>query len=170
MSNDSQGAIPCERQEMGSYSPTGGTSASMSTTHRFRSEGNWSLIPGPAEMENSMSSLDLEDIVALPAASVAESFLAFPGMRQLRPTSPAWWDWRARWESGTDFIEVGMTLLDDEQQSWGGSAIVANCQSVSIEALWSHLATRHSGVWLHDPDCVIHTPDSFKALEPTEIS
>jgi hypothetical protein len=109
-----------------------------------------------------MSSQDLQDIEEISPAAIAESFLSFPGMRLLRPSTPSWWEWRARWESGSDFIEVGMTLFEDEAGSWGGSPITADCSLDDIEALWSHLRSGHRGVWLHDPEGVIHTRDSLR--------
>jgi hypothetical protein len=131
-------------------------------TIRFQAKGSWSIIPGPAELAQPMCSQDLQDIKVFSPASVAESFLAFPGVRLVHPPIPSWREWRARWESGCNFIEVGMTLFEDEQQSWGGSPITAECSLDNIEALWLHLQARHRGVWLHDPDCTIHTHDSFR--------
>ena len=133
----------------------------MSTT-RFQTRAQWSLIPGPAELAQPMNSQDLQDIEVFSPTAIAESFLSFPGVQLLHPPTPSWWEWRARWESGGDFIEVGMTLFEDDAQSWGGSPISADCSLDDIEALWSHLQTRHRGVWLHDPDCIIHTHDSLR--------
>ena len=109
-----------------------------------------------------MNSQDVQDIEMHPPKAIAESFLGFPGMRLLHPSTPSWWEWRARWESGPDFIEVGMTLFEDEAQSWGGSPISADCSLDAIVALWLHLQSRHCGVWLHDPDCIMHTHDSLR--------
>src|SRR6266536_2440219 len=110
---------------------------SMSTRTRFQTRGRWSLIPGPAELAQPMNSQDLQDMEVHSPAAIAESFLSFPGVRLLQPPTPTWWKWRARWESGSAFIEVGMTLFEDEAQSWGGSAITADCSLDDIEALWS---------------------------------
>jgi hypothetical protein len=57
-----------------------------------------------------------------------------------------------------------MTLFEDEQESWGGSPITADCSLDAIQAFWSHLQSRHRGVWLHDPDCIVHTYDSFRDI------
>jgi predicted phosphoadenosine phosphosulfate sulfurtransferase len=108
-----------------------------------------------------MRSDDLHDIELYPAAAVADSFLGFPGMRLLNPSTPSWWDWRARWESGRDFIEVGMTLFEAEVPTWGGSPISADCTFGTFDKLWSHIQLQHEAVWLHDDDCTIHTHDSF---------
>ena len=133
----------------------------MSTT-RFQTREQWSFIPGPAELAQPMNSQDLQDIEEISPAAIADSVLSFPGVRLLHPATPSWWQWRARWESGSDFIEVGMTLFEDEALSWGGSSITADCSLDDIEKFWSHLRSRHRGVWLHDPDCIIHTHDSLR--------
>jgi len=133
----------------------------MSTT-RFQTRGQWSFIPGPAELTQPMSSQDLKDIEEISPAAIAESFLSFPGVRLVHPPAPSWLEWCARWESGSDFIEVGVTLFEDAAQSWGGSPITADCSPDDIEGLWSHLQARHRGVWLHDPDCILHTHDSLR--------
>ena len=109
-----------------------------------------------------MNSVDLQKIEFCPAEAIAKSFLSFPGVRLLHPAKPSWWEWRARWESRTDFIEIDMTLFDDEGQSWGGSAITADCSFDQIDALWSHLQSDNRAIWLHDPECIIHTHASLR--------
>jgi hypothetical protein len=136
----------------------------MGAFARFQTQQRWSLIPGPRELAQPVNSQDVQDIELHPAAAIADSFLSFPGMRLVNSPDPSWWQWRARWESGPDFIEVGMTLFDDETLSWGGSPISADCTRESIEALWSHMQSRHSGVWLHEPECTVHTHESFGKL------
>ena len=133
----------------------------MSTT-RFQTTRGWALIPGPAQLLQPMNSQDLQLIESFSPVLIADSLLSFPGMRLLQPQSPSWGAWRARWESGRDFIEVGMTLFQNEAESWGGSPISADCSLEDIDALWSHLQLRHHGVWLHDPDCILHTRESFR--------
>jgi hypothetical protein len=141
-------------------SPECGSSAM--SAKRFHPRWRWALIPGPTDLAQPMSSLDLQDVTLFSPAEIVESFLCFPGIRLLHAAAPSWWQWSARWKAGDDFIEIGMTLFEDEAQSWGGSPITANCSLDAIESLWSHLQARHRGIWLHDPDCVIHTPDSFR--------
>lgn len=130
---------------------------------RFKTLAGWALIPGPAELMDSMSSQDLQFIQVFSPVSIAESLLSFPRMRLLQSPSSSWYAWRARWESDRDFIEIGMTLFEDELESWGGSPISADCRFDQIEALWLHLQARHHGVWLHDPNCVIHTRESLQS-------
>lgn len=132
------------------------------STIRFQTQAEWSLIPGPAELTQPMNSQDLQDIGSFSPELIADSFLSFPGVRLLHPPKPSWFHWLARWDYGRDFMQIGMTLFDDEQQSWGGSPITADCSPDQMDALWSHLQAQHSGVWLHDRDCIVHTRDSFK--------
>jgi len=134
----------------------------MSSAARFQTTGNWSFIPGPKKLSKPMNSVNLHDIELCPAEEIAESFLSFPGARLVHPAKPSWWEWRGRWQSGSDFIEIDMSLFDDEAQSWGGSGVTADCSLDQIEALWSHLQARNRAVWLHDPDCIIHTCDSLR--------
>jgi hypothetical protein len=109
-----------------------------------------------------MNSVDLQQIEYSSAEAIATSFLSFPGTRLVHSARPTWWEWIGRWESGADFIEINMTLFDDEAQSWGGSAITADCSLDQIAALWSHLQSDNPAVWLHDPECIIHTHASLR--------
>jgi hypothetical protein len=128
----------------------------------MRSQEHWAFVPGPTALAHPIDSQAVMDLELYAPAAVAESFLSYPGMRLLSAATPDWWHWRARWDSGGDFIEVGMTLFDDPAQSWGGSAISADCTVQAIEALWLHLQSRHAAIWLHADDCTIHTPESFR--------
>jgi hypothetical protein len=134
----------------------------MSLTDRFQTKEQWPFVPGPAELSEPLDSQILQEIELHAPAAIAESFLSFPGTRQIRAATASWWEWRARWESADRFIELGMTLFDDEAQSWGGSPILADCSPGNIEALWSHMQARHRGVWMYDSDGIIHTRDSFR--------
>jgi hypothetical protein len=136
----------------------------MGAFARFQTQQQWSLIPVPRELAQPVNSQDVHDIELHAPAAIADSFLRFLGMRLLNPSNPSWWQWRARWEAGPDFIEVGMTLLDDEALSWGGSPLSADCTPELIEALWSHMQSRHTGVWLHDSECTVHTHESFRSM------
>jgi hypothetical protein len=136
----------------------------MTVASRFQTQQQWALIPGPMQLTQPMNSQDLQDIALYPAEAISASFLAFPGMRLLNPSIPSWWEWRCRWESGRDFIEVGMTLFEQNIPTWGGSPISADCTIGALEELWSHIQSRHQGVWLHDDNCIMHTHDSFKGI------
>jgi hypothetical protein len=68
---------------------------------------------------------------------------------------------RGKTEACAVWARAGMTLFDDEELSWGGSLISADCSPAAVEALWSHVQSRHPGVWLHDPECTVHTHASF---------
>ncbi len=111
-----------------------------------------------------MNSQALQDIAPYPAELIAASLLAFPGMRLLNPATPSWWEWRCRWESGQDFIEVEMTLFEANIPIWGGSPILADCTTGALVDLCSHIQSQHQGIWLHDDNCVMHSLDSFRGI------
>src|SRR5262249_53664382 len=120
----------------------GGPSTSPLDRHmgafaRFQTQQQWSLIPGPRRLARPMDSQDMQDVQLYPVVVIADTLLTFPGMRLLTPKEPSWWEWRARWESDHDFIELGMTLFDDKVPNWGGSPITADCTPNAIDALWS---------------------------------
>jgi hypothetical protein len=135
----------------------------MGAFARFQAQRQWSLIPGPKVLVRPLHSQDVQDLELYAASGIAETLLSYPGMRLLSPAEPSWWKWRARWESGHDFIELGMTLFDDEALTWGGSPLSAECTSETLEALWLHVQSRYPGVWLHDPQCTVHTRESFRS-------
>ena len=92
--------------------------------------------------------------------SLALAILAFPNVRVLHPAEPTWWEWKAEWRSDGRSITMNMTLFE-EPEFWGGSEIVVDCLAGDFLELWSFLQARLSGIWLHDPDCVMHTQGSF---------
>lgn len=130
--------------------------------NRFLSHGDWSLIPGPAALTTLVSSLDLQESTLYRPEEIARSFLSFPGMNLRHGASPTCWEWRAGLQDIDEYLEVKMTLFEGEAPSWGGSELIADCSFERIESLWLHLRSRHPAVWLHGPDCVVHTPVSFR--------
>jgi hypothetical protein len=128
---------------------------------RFQSQGDWAFVPGPGSMTDPLDSQDAHDVELHTPEQIAQSLLRFPGMQLLHAATPSWWKWRARWAEGSSYIEVGMTLFDDEGQSWGGSPVQANCSYEDLHSLWSYLQSRHRGVWFHDSGCTMHTHESF---------
>ena len=127
----------------------------------FESRGDWAFVPGPSSIAGPLNSQDVRDIELHTPESVAQALLSFPGMQLVQDASPSWWEWRARWAEGSRYLEVGMTLFGNEEQSWGGSPVHANCSTEDIRSLWAHLQSRHRGVWIHDSNCTMHNHESF---------
>lgn len=124
---------------------------------------HWAFIPGPRSIPTPpISSVSLQEIATYEPRAIAEFFLSYPGFRLLHPAEPSWWQWRAAWESTTDFISVNITLFDDPEQSWGGSYLEALCQLDDVLELWRKMRERFPAVWLHNAACEIHTPESFR--------
>ena len=124
--------------------------------------GDWCLIPGPAENPPS-SSVALDHCVDYAPDIVASTFLAFPGMRLVHDANPSWWDWKACWQAGGELIEVDMSLFETDPPTWGGSLIRGYCQLDEFLAFVHHVRHRLPGVWLHNSECEIHSPESFAA-------
>jgi len=123
----------------------------------------WSLIPGPWHiLDPPASSIDLHDVASYEPQEVADSILSYPGCRLLKHASPTWWDWRAEWRGGDRFIEVGMSLFETEPPSWGGSEVEALCELEDVMGLWTWLRKRFRAIWLHNRECEIHTPETFR--------
>jgi hypothetical protein len=134
---------------------------STSLEQRFESRGDWALVPGPNSMNGPLDSQDVHDIELHTPEAISQSLLSFPGMRLIHEAAPSWWEWRARWSEGSRHIEVGMTLFDNDAKSWGGSPVQASCTRKDLISLWSHLQSKHRGVWFHDSTCTMHTHESF---------
>ncbi len=125
----------------------------------------WSLIPGPHQIAHPPSnSIDLHDIASYDPGEIADCLLGYPGCRLLHPAEPTWWEWRAEWRVADRFIDLAMTLFDERGSSWGGSPIDVHCDAEDLMALWASLRERFPAVWLHNEDCEIHTPHSFRRL------
>ena len=124
---------------------------------------SWSLIPGPASNPPA-SSLALDDVIHHSPQTVADAILAFPGMVLVHSPDSTWWEWAARWEDGTRWIEVTMTLFDSDPPAWGGSDSRGECDLQDILHLWGHLTSAVPSCWMHNADCDIHTPESFARL------
>jgi hypothetical protein len=51
-------------------------------------------------MNESLSSVNLQEMVEHPPDAIAQTFLTFPAMQLLHPAEPSWWNWKAQWEVG----------------------------------------------------------------------
>jgi hypothetical protein len=122
---------------------------------------DWSLVPGP-HVHAPSSSVDLHEVTLYAPELVAEAILAFPGMKLLRRADPTWWEWSARWEQSGRWIEVGITLFDTEPPAWGGSGLAGICELADVLDLWMAVRSRAPASWMHNTNCEIHSPESFK--------
>lgn len=122
---------------------------------------DWSLVPGPHDHAPS-SSLNLHEITLYAPELVAEAILALPGMKLAHRADPTWWDSSARWEQDGRWIEVGITLFDTIPPAWGGSGLEGICELADLLDLWAVVRSRVPASWMHNTNCDIHSPESFK--------
>ena len=123
----------------------------------------WSFVPGPLS-DPPRSSLDQYEMIEHPPETIADTILAYPGMRLVHPATPSWWEWKASWEDGNRRIDLNLTLFEIEPPAWGGSQLTVFCGGREILDLWMYLRASHPAIWLHGPDCSIYTPDAFLEL------
>lgn len=112
-------------------------------------------------MDEPTDSQIVDDISQHPTRSIAAALLAFPGAEIVHPADPSWYQWKARWYYNSRSVDLTMTLFDDLEETWAGSGVEADCLAGDIMGLWSFLLAKHTGIWLHAPDCTMHTPHSF---------
>ena len=128
---------------------------------RYFDKPNWAFVPGPLDDSVPMSSLVLKQYVQYSPHEIAARLLAYPGMTLLNDNQPRWQDWKARWENEREIVELSISLMGRSNELWGGSGIKALCLPETLVAIWKHLKANHPGIWLHDPDCQMHTEKSF---------
>lgn len=102
---------------------------------------------------------------------IAAAILAVPNVKLVHPASPDWSAWDAKWQIGShsihfDIIECPLDS-DYEQRPgltsyWGGSKFVTHCNMREILYVWHSIQKSCPGIWLHDTDCRMYSPDSFE--------
>lgn len=101
---------------------------------------------------------------SLAKGDIAATMLEVSGLKLVHDARPTWWEWKAEYRSPAAELEIGITLLgsDSGADVWGGSTLSGACDPRALLDLWSALRRSFPGVWLHDPECNIYTPDSFR--------
>lgn len=85
---------------------------------RFQTKNGWALIPGPSTLSELVSSNDVQDIEFTVCRLLGRVCPGISWCAPSPPPMPSQWEWLARWESGSDFIEIAMALFDEQTQSW----------------------------------------------------
>ncbi len=128
------------------------------------------LVPGPPDIEQPLYSFQVYDeIVGHAPEEVAAALLAIPGMRRTNTAEPTSWEWKAFWENGDRYLELDFTLMEpDDGLVWGGSSLQGWCRESDLMNIWSALRKRFDGVWLHDAECRLWTPESYAERKNAE--
>ena len=116
----------------------------------------WKFSPGPPTQVEPVDTVNCFDVVELPLAEVTASVFAFPGVCAVSDRVGL-----LLWPGQADLT---LTVAEWYPGVWGGIYLEGNCSLGAVIALWTHLLSRHSGIWLfhtdREPD-LLHTPRSF---------
>ena len=123
-----------------------------------------SIVPGPQALVEPAVSFDTHEVVEYAPELVAQAVLSIPNARLLSTSDATWWDWKARCDTPDGWIEIDMTLFDVEPPSWGGSGLTVECGPASLLDFWCRLRVTCPAAWLHDADCNLYSPESFRNL------
>jgi hypothetical protein len=98
---------------------------------------------------------------------VADAILSIPGCRLVHPASPEWWHWKAEWASEGRSIVVSQMSdcevdLPEIDRAFGGASLAGHATMPDILRFWGALCEKLDGIWFHDPDCRLWSPESFE--------
>jgi hypothetical protein len=135
---------------------------------RYLDPTECSFVAGPLELPERFSSVALHSSIYYTCETIEEAFLVAPGARLIHRATPSWEQWLARWESGRRYVEVAMTLCEVAPEGfeghslvWGGSFIKMHCLLQDFLGFWEAVRGPCPGVWLHDTETLMWSPDSF---------
>jgi hypothetical protein len=85
------------------------------------------------------------------------------GALLLSDGSGDWYRWSAAWDLAGATVGVGFSLFEVEPVEWGGSELTGTVGAHALLKAWLQVRAALPGVWLHDGECDIYTPDAFRA-------
>jgi hypothetical protein len=111
-----------------------------------------------------------EDLVLHAPDEVATALLTIHGMKPCNTAEPTSGNWSARWEEADRYLDLDFTTMEPEfgQVFWGGSNLRGKCYVSDLIRIWATLGERFEGVWLHDAECHLFTPEGFARRQSTE--
>jgi len=121
------------------------------------------LIPGPPHNDKMLYSKSIQVIARYPSQELAAVVSQMPNMELVTDGSrdPRAWQWV--WRDGDRSIRMGLTVMGsraDEEMTWGGSTLEADCFVGDLLSFWANLAKTHPYTWLHY-DGRVYTSDGF---------
>jgi hypothetical protein len=134
---------------------------------------NLSMVPGPGDLHAPMPSISVEEVAQYFARDIVETLKSIENVvieedgtrsasRQRSIRTFDWWEIRWRWSVVDDSIAGDFTLLEDgDDPLWGGSNLRLECTCRELLLFWQAIRRRHPAIYLHDADCLLHTPESF---------
>ena len=135
----------------------------------------YSLVWGPIELpQPAYSYADDWDAEIYTPEEIANAILAVPGTSLIHDQTPDWTKWCAEWRNDNHTIRFSILACpfdpDNFQRPgiseyWGGSFMDADCTLVEFLSVWRCIQRACPGVWLHDTDSQMYTPDSFARIQ-----
>ena len=81
-------------------------------------ERGLSLIPGPKELSQPFSSVDVKEIAEYTPEAISKALLSIEGFSVLTSANPNWWTWKAQWKNQEKILEFDMSCLGLNDEHW----------------------------------------------------
>lgn len=132
-----------------------------------------SLVDGPIELPDlAYSFADNWKPELYTADEIAAAISSVPNVHVVHGADPDWEAWDARWELDGNFIHFDIIECPIHADNstrpgltsyWGGSKFETSCTMQQLLDVWRRIQSTCPGVWLHDTDCRMYSPESFAA-------
>jgi hypothetical protein len=113
------------------------------------------IIPGPREFIDGMTSEEIHEVVKYPADEVVDFINNYPNVKALQSgdkTAEGYHNRRWSWQKDDRYFEVTFTLLDESEYYWGGSDIEGSFLSKDIVSFCQSFHERFPASYIHDSD------------------
>jgi len=123
---------------------------------------NLALIPGPAEIPQPFSSVNVKSIVEYSSTEVTDALLAIESIEIQSLNIGSMWDWKATLKNSSANITFEMTCMGESDEFWGGFQLHGFGNKEHILNVWDSLKEKgFTAIWLHDDECNMYTRDGF---------
>jgi len=120
------------------------------------------LIPGPAEIPQPFSSVNVQCIAEYTATEITDALLEIKFIELKTTDINSMWDWKAEFTNSSASIVFEMTCMGESDEFWGGFQLQGYGNKEHILSVWEALnAKGFTAVWIHDADCNMYTREGF---------
>ena len=123
---------------------------------------NFALIPGPDEIPQPYSSVNVQSIAEYTSTEVADALLEIECIELQSTNSSSMWEWKATLKNSSANITIEMTCMGESDEHWGGFQLNGYGKKEYILKVWGALKAKgFIAVWLHDDECNMYTREGF---------